>query len=593
MIEGLNSIENDKLGCYYSEGSHNYIDPTRFEPVGKRSSKCYGPEGLRFPKETGDGRETTWHFSEHLNSDQSFRRINGWKIAHNGIIHGCHNRTLEDAFNQRMLVLAPSPKAPDGTTRTIAEVLEMDTIMAENQKKACEREHPVFDRLRTNFQFALLGWLGWYREAELHYKDPHPKRELRIQAWDELHADGSINEALLLRAQALGYKLKKDEYAKIGKCARVIGDLGVAASLQGFRLTGLMKNAMSDDDIVVGDMRFRFCKKPDTGQLRQIFEDLLNPPEKHFFVYFSDDSCYSRREADGSVNYYNVDISKCDASHRPCLFKKLKELTPVIAKEDMQILIDQLTADIEVRSYQGRHKVRLRSKVPRLYSGSTMTTLINNLANILVGLALCECEGSTGQELIDAVLAKSGYIVTLDVCEIPQHLQFLKNSPHYDINGKLQPLLNIGVLLRTSGVSKGDVPGRKGTIREKTSAFQASVLRGMYPRVHFPLIDNMKAQVDEPFELSARQQRYIERQVHSNLDYKATASEEMFFSSEEVYKRYMPTSSQQLAGEGGEMTTGSCDELDTIFGSKCGFGMEFRNIAAHEILQRDYGLGCY
>jgi hypothetical protein len=332
---------------------------------------------------------------------------------------------------------------------------------------------------------------------------------------------------------------------------------------------------MAANDIVIGDARYRFCKKPATKALREAFHHLMRPPEKHFFVYFSDDSCYSRRCDDGTIRNFNVDISKCDASHTPALFDLLQRLMPEHATDDIRILIEQCTAPIVITSpINKKKKVVLQPNGPRLYSGSTLTTVINNLANLIVGwqlVAAANCDITT----LVASVAKCGYVVTIDENHRPEDIQFLKNSPARDISGIYQPVLNVGVLLRSTGTCKGEIPGTI-PLAEKGRAFQSALLRGMYPRTTSPFLSRMRnACAGIEYE---EVERYARRTLTPDLTYKAIGDEELTFSTDCFFARYNLTASQI-----------SC--LMEGLGD-AGYGDRHTSTAASVILYKDYGLQC-
>jgi hypothetical protein len=238
-------------------------------------------------------------------------------------------------------------------------------------------------------------------------------------------------------------------------------------------------------------------------KLQDVFNNLLNPPGRFYMAYFSDDSCFSIRHR-RKVYYYNLDISKCDSSHGPEVFNALLLITPPHLREHVQVLIDQCRLDIVIHSKTDRrHKIVGGFEHPTLYSGSTLTTLINNLANTVVGLCLSrvqledrDYEDHELANIFTQAIESSGYIVTgfsdKEKCRKPEDLQFLKYSPVLDIEGNYRPVLNLGVLLRASGTCKGDLPGRKTqTIESRARHMQTALLRGMYPRTHFPLLTAM------------------------------------------------------------------------------------------------------
>lgn len=479
----------------------------------------------------------------------------------------------------------------DNVARAMARLLkcrgtfEEEMEYAVNQKNFIRDHTAFFDGLRQMYTPYFDNWLGAEEECHQHYDDPHPKRDLRIAAYTELmegngskYHDPNLFARLWLRK--VTYKMKKDEIAKPGKVPRMIGDLGVAASLQGFRITEVLKQAMAKEDIQYGNMRMHFCKAPTTTELVAVFKNLLSPPPgcKYYFAFFSDDSCLSIRHDDGTVSYYNLDISGCDASHTEAIFRALVRVTPTVARGDMQVLVDQCKLPIEIRFKNDSTASLMLQPIdpltgrvaPRLYSGSTITTIINNLACIMGAVQIQEDNATASADLMRA-FKKAGYKMTIEECTDYSDIQFLKNSPAYDITGKMQPLLNIGVLLRSAGTCKGDLPGsKKMTFKERHDAFMTSLIDGMYPGISFPLIDNMRTgqPATEPAKIEARRL----------LSYKHKFEGRATFTQREVYRRYRLTQLQM-------------DELDLDF-APSGYGHFYASTGASTILERDYGLLC-
>jgi hypothetical protein len=342
--------------------------------------------------------------------------------------------------------------------------------------------------------------------------------------------------------------MKKDEFAKPGKEPRMIGDLGVPASLQGFMVTKYLKKAM-ERDIELRDGTIHFCATPDHTKLTTVFNNLLNPSKRLYMALFSDDSCVSVRDGDGKVATYNMDIKSCDSSHTSMLFWAMTQITDGAARANIIKLIHQLQTKIRVfdlsRPQRGTTK-RYAEFVktdgsPTLYSGSTLTTAINNLANILIGHSIISSNATTSTEII-AAAAAVGYLVSLEPCPRPEDIQFLKHSPVMDTTGVYRPLLNIGVLFRTMGTAKGDVPGRKSVpLLERFKAFEYSLVHGMYPRSHFPFVDVRKHALRKvDMKLVKASSIRIER----DLGYKVTETTEHHFLAEDVYRRYNLTAAE-------------------------------------------------
>jgi hypothetical protein len=407
--------------------------------------------------------------------------------------------------------------------------------------------------------------------ALIHHDDPHPKRILRRNCWMEINTDGTRTKRLWVKS--IRVKFKKDEWAKAGKRPRCIGDLGVAASLQGFKCTEFLKKAMASQPLHHLGFTFEFCSAPEPTRLRQVFERLLNPDGSGYMVYFSDDSCISMR-INGIVHVFNMDISSCDASHGPQLFRDLITITPRVAQDDMQLLVDQCRLPARILSvHNPANFVLLQADNPKLYSGSTITTIINNFANINIGLAVAEMyhnnNNPTPNDVI-AAAATAGYIVTLEPCHTMYDIQFLKHSPVFDTDGELRALLNFGVLLRASGACHGDLPGR-GDIETRGRMFQGALLHGMYPRTCAPVLEVMKSHTLTPTTK-------IVEIVNNLLSHKVVDEGDHYHvTNDEIWKRY------RLA---------PADARTLEDGLNIGFGQSWACPATEAILQRDYGLSC-
>jgi hypothetical protein len=353
----------------------------------------------------------------------------------------------------------------------------------------------------------------------------------------------------------------------------MIGDLGCPASLQGFRITNATKTAMFEEPLNIGGGRIEFCKVPTPSALVSVFEKLINPPGRFFFAYFSDDSCLSYRTKTGEVLRFNVDISSCDASHTSSLFDAYVNIHPPQYQKDARKLVQQCEQAITITNlFNKKEKVTLQPETARLYSGSTITTSINNLACQTIALAISQTDITCKQDVINAART-AGYIVTCDECTNWHFLQFLKHSPVTDTNGDLRALLNLGVLLRLSGSIKGDLPGsRNDSMKSRCDRQQASLLQGAYPNASFKLISRMKAVAGGLFD---EKNDVITRKA---LEYKVVSdnSDAFFVDDDEVYARY-------------ELTELEILQMNDEFG-ECGYGQFYASEATNKIYRADYGL---
>jgi len=427
-------------------------------------------------------------------------------------------------------------------------------------------------------QRVLTSRIGEYiyllTEVEEHHADPHPKRRLRIDAWREL-LEGNhhgLNAATPLWLHEVLYKMKKDEVAKPGKYPRMIGDLGVAASLQGFRLTYLLKKAMAQAPFAFQNGVFEFVATPEPTKLESIFAKLMNPPGKYYFVFFSDDANLSVRVG-ADVYVYNVDIKWCDASHGPFIFDALMRITPTHMQEDMATLVAQCKLPIIVRDVTCKQRaVKLRPLDPRLYSGSTITTFINNLANILIFTSIVSSQAVTPLNIINSAIT-AGYGISLDQCLYPEDIQFLKHSPVLDMDGKWRAMLNLGVLCRSIGICKGDLPGR-GPVSERAAEFVRLFIIGMYPRCHFHMRDLLLQQ----FTPNQKYTKMMLDKLHTDYNTYEDDSRAVFHADPtSIARRY-------------RIGTDTLEFLSILIGTA-----GHRHVAADgfsAILAKDYGLGC-
>lgn len=463
--------------------------------------------------------------------------------------------------------------------------------LTHNQERFIRQNSEFFRKMRDIYAIHLEDYLGKVQECVEHYNDPHQKRPLRVRGYENLL--GTATLFCRQWVQRVTYKMKRAEWAKIGKYARMIGDLGVEASLAGFRVTEYLKKAESENILSCDGVEMQFIKSPSQTVLREAFTRLLAPPDRGYFCYFSDDSCFSIRVGD-KVYTFNLDISGCDASHTKHIFGALLDTVPACAALDMADLIQQLECPIKITSVSDpRNKITLKADGPKLYSGSTVTTRINNLANQIIArsLSLADfskcCNYIDVQNVVIKAAEEAGYIVTCDYCPDYSSIQFLKHSPVYDTNGNLQPMLNLGVLLRLSGMCNWDLPGR-GDLHERARLFQRALLRGVYPRVEFKLLTMMRRTTDGP-SAGVEHQRRISLGVKDLVEHKVIDSDEdESFEVEmaEIYRRY------HEPHKGAPFHEWYGLELEDFLGN-AGYGVAVSCQGASMILEKDYGLVCH
>jgi hypothetical protein len=463
------------------------------------------------------------------------------------------------------------------------ETLEVETHLRKAQADylALERS-PIRSAVAERFKESCSDSPDFLTDVFAHIADPHAKRDLRIQGGLELLETGRVAEPSWVYQGKVNVAVKRREWAKIKSGSvsipRTVFDLGVTSSLAGYRLTKTLKTAMEAALVVGGDM-YQFCSTPSFDALTNAFDSLIAPLNRSSFIYFSDDACWSFVGPGGEVHMYNVDISKCDISHTEALFNELQALTPHDVKDNMRRLIEQLRSGITIRAPEDpeiKFTLRRSDGSPVLLSGSTLTTLINNLANILIG----ECLNKASRAgilheagLIEAV-AQSGYVITLTRCHQVEHLQFLKHSPIMTTEGCYKPCINYGVALRASGFCHGDLPGR-GDIEVRARSFQKQLWHGMFPYCSSPFIDALKATVADATSLGERADAQVRRMVESKHADHTPRATTVFLDSSHA-RRYDITESTLTS------LTYTCQEV--------GFGCCIDEPASRAILALDYGV---
>lgn len=433
------------------------------------------------------------------------------------------------------------------------------------QQKIFLRDNPeILEYLGKVVRPAMACTGSMVREAEEHYDDPHPKRMLRVQAMEEMKCKGTSGEPLWLKSVL--YKCKTDEIAKLRKVIRMIGDLGVLASLQGFVYTAVMKDAMCTRHEVEGGIIWIF-KKAASAQIQQLFREATNPPGRFIAGIFSDDMLLSIRHGK-TVKRYNLDISKCDKSHTGAMFECMIALCGNQGHE-MKRIVDQCALPVRIHDQNEKSRyVILKPKGHVLYSGSTLTTAINNVSSFhIIVQCVRRYDGTVAS--LHAASEEVGYIISVEECHKLQDMQFLKYSPVIDTKGEIRALLNIGVLYRASGVCRGDLPGR-GKIETRARDFQAGLLKCTYPQVTFPHLITLR-------KTARGKAERFENIIAKGYEYKIdeTGAEGFSVTDEEVFRRYDLTPGQFL----------QCLEFGTL---------DFGEVTSEEgpliVLKKDYGL---
>lgn len=476
-----------------------------------------------------------------------YRTVYGPYFHHDGVVYGNTNNNINLALRRLTATREPNCLGMHDGLFT-----KQATFVIANMRLARMFRNLFREHLRVHSQLE--------EELPSFVNLPHPKSSLRRRALSKLRDKAILYESVW-KDTVIG-KIKRDEIAKPGKYPRLINDLSCEVSLMGAILSKHIKQNMANNPLIINGGEICFIESPDADVLAQVFDKLISPPGRFYFAYFSDDAVYSIRRADGTVYTVNLDISSCDSSHGEYIFKFLSNMVDGYSGEVMRNLIKQLTLPLVINSIDGQRQV-LKHDKPILYSGSVLTTLVNNIANMLIGVSLSQTLADSPSDIITAA-ASVGYIVTCDECLDYGDIQFLKHSPVM-VNGSIRPLLNIGVLLRSFGQCKGDLPGRaKVFLPERARLFDAS------------LVSAFAARGEHSFISVARAKFGSNPNSRLDVNHYAPTFQDLVIPDEEILRRY-------------RLHRGHWVELLEMY-SGADFGCGIRCHASEVILYKDYGL---
>jgi hypothetical protein len=293
----------------------------------------------------------------------------------------------------------------------------------------------------------------------------HPKRKLRLMARKQIYLERSENRGNMYKNFII-YKAKTFEILPPSKYLRAVADLTCPGSCTGGYYIDYVKQIF-EKPYKYRNGRAVFVKAPKLSVLQEVFQQLDDPLEDVYFCYFSDDSCVSARCADG-IFRSDCDISKSDGSQYLPVFNFLEQLISVDERfnDDVRSCFVQLTLAVKTHNPEEYlERIKYKSRVgPRLFSGSVLTTTVNNVANFLIFCNFMEkYNKSMTMQAVSTLFAASaeeiGYIVKLKCAQYIQELSFLKHFPIRNIKGQIEPTLCWGVVLRAMGKTSGDVPG--------------------------------------------------------------------------------------------------------------------------------------
>jgi hypothetical protein len=548
-----------KFGCFRLVTSECDLDLQ----VGDRPPKLFIPNPRRFRVLTGRQYMIAGdlHFTPEdipVNIvDKKYYSYFGPYFPHSSVVYGNNNQNAKMALRRMTCYREPAMEHLDDNLRH-NQMLFIRAMAA-----------PLITHLQiinthlASESYEVISTIHEYAPL------PHRRREDRIRALDGLNAGFVAHLTDHIYLKYVIAKVKTYEYNRLFKYPRLIGDFTTEGSLQGLKIVEQLKEVLANNPFTRRGHCGSFVKSPVYSRLLHAFTTIINPIETSF-ICFSDDSCYSW-SVNGVVNYCNLDISSCDTSHTIHIFNLLAQIMPNFDAElVMHKLIDQCALPIGIHSTNRTQFVLLQPDEPVLYSGSVLTTYINTIASLLLYHAITRCYDVLRYDVIHAA-QNAGYILTVEPCSNISQITFLKHFPYYTSDNELSCFLCLGVLLRSFGKCKGDLPGRSTMpMRERAGAFLSGLLQGLYPRSDCTITKILKEKFSHFPPSDYTPDSYLLQNINDDLAYH-------FCHDDVICDRY-------------SITPGELEELHILL-RHSDFGDQISCAAVIKIMNLDYGSG--
>lgn len=459
----------------------------------------------------------------------TYRTYYGYAFAHSGIILSNTQRNLEQALHRHLCVRKPL-------------IPGYDALLRANQSHFLDlHKDDIVTLLHTSFGEPDWPALDMREEAQKLKFMPHPKRSLREHAFNELEL--SMLLLIVCWCLVVEWKIKLNEFAKMGKFGRIVVDLGVAASLQGAPWADYAKHYLGDKELHYNNCIYKFITSCDPEALRDMYATMERCVYKFACYVFSDD-CLAAIWVGGKLYWIELDISSCDTSHNSDIFVFSLEKLFKCPIEILRALYGQIRCPIKILDPADKNKKRRIYLKPHglyLQSGITITTLINCVAWLLMFYHIStHIDDILSVEEIVDLCADCGYIVTIKYCGTIEESTFLKTIPvRCSCNGfngcpgrVLIPIMHPGVMLRCSGQRDGDlVKGSNSSNWFNLAALdhQSGMMNGILAPVSYP-----------PWEvLNPKTHTNIDVTAHNSFIYtKIHTSNKHIFSRDDIYVRF-------------------------------------------------------
>jgi hypothetical protein len=480
----------------------NFVDNEKFTVV--VGNEFYGPGGLKFPDVAS-------------RRDGAYRTVFGGPVfVHPGVVYERSDNSLSQALRRQT-----GSRLPDEPGQ--------HTLLETNQFRFCKLSRYVLKVIRELRQH-VTARVAELKDHDLLMKDyafaTHPKKQERVRSYNEtLDISGCDHETFVSFVTG---KVKPYETAKWNKYARLFVSLGPTSILCAGFLIPYIKDAFASYHGWEHENRVSaFIPGPTLENLVRVFEGIRDTADM-FVPYFSDDAAAGFRCADG-LFMAELDFSSCDSSHTDVIFDIFEE----ICSDDVRTL-----NRVKAARRQCRKKMKLSSRadlkwltvvlkaaVTCLFSGSVLTTIINNLGQLILFASLVQTALPVAERTVAGcplwvknAATQAGYILTCDQVKHFSELTFLKYFP-CDIDGQITPCLALGVPLRALGVCWGDLPGGKNeSLEDRAQQWNHMVVGAFIDAGRSSIMEKLRAQLSGR-NLKARTLEHMRDRLAKQMPY--------------------------------------------------------------------------
>jgi hypothetical protein len=299
----------------------------------------------------------------------------------------------------------------------------------------------------------------------------------------------------------------KKEWAKPGKAGRLFASYNVGG-IYAPELPEFVKACIHGAHVFQGplcDVTIYIMSKAKDDEINQVFQQALEYRENKnhiFYIVYSDDSCMIGN-VHGEAIMANMDISSCDASNRFPIFMGIYRLLARFSPDRASALLEQCTKNMVLVNPSNPEEVmEIIFHSCMEGSGTVLTTVLNHTVSYDIGVAVFTClnEGMEFEHAVKVGALMVGHKLTIDRCEYPEKLQFLKRSPLKMTDGRYHMCINYGTIFRGLGCVEGDLAAIQLGVtatqfnlmswKEKMERFCTVVVQGL---VHEPSSSVMDA----------------------------------------------------------------------------------------------------